>query len=77
LFEKSYLVRQTLNALKAELDPQIFRRIHRSSFANLARVCELHPLFNGESVLILTDGTKRTFSRICKNRFFEHFGKTS
>jgi two-component system LytT family response regulator len=75
--EKSYLIRQTLNALEVELDPQIFTRIHRSTIVNLSRVKELHPLFNGEYILILTDGTKLTLSRNYKTRFFEHFGKIS
>lgn len=75
--EKSYPIRQTLNALEAELDPQIFTRIHRSNIVNLTCVRELHPLFNGEYVLILADGTKLTLSRNYKNRFFKQFGKTS
>jgi two-component system LytT family response regulator len=72
---KSYLLRQTLNALEAELDAQAFARIHRSTIVNLARVRELNPLFNGEYVLILVNGTKLTLSRNYKNRFFEQFGK--
>ncbi|HEX8736745.1 MAG TPA: LytTR family DNA-binding domain-containing protein [Pyrinomonadaceae bacterium] len=72
---KSYLLRQTLNVLEAELDPQAFARIHRSTIVNLARVRELNPLFNGEYVLILANGTKLTLSRNYKNRFFEQFGK--
>lgn len=75
--EKSYLIRQTLNALEAELDPQIFTRIHRSTIVNLSRVREIHPLFNDEYVLILTDGTKLTLSRNYRTRFYERFGKTS
>jgi two-component system LytT family response regulator len=70
---KSYLIRQTLNALEAELDPQTFARIHRSTIVNLKLVQELHPLFNGEYMLILSTGTKLTISRNYKNRFFEQF----
>jgi two-component system LytT family response regulator len=73
--EKKYFIRQTLNAVEAELDPQIFARIHRSFMVNLTRVSELHPMFNGEYVLILNDGTKLTLSRNYRDRFFDKFGK--
>lgn len=75
--QKTYLIRQTLNSIEAELDPNIFLRIHRSTIVNLTRVKEIHPLFNGEYILILQNGAKITLSRNYKNRFFEHFGKTS
>jgi two-component system LytT family response regulator len=74
--KKTHLIRQTLNSIEAELDPNIFLRIHRSTIVNLTRVKEIHPLFNGEYVLILQDGNKLTLSRNYKNRFFERFGKT-
>lgn len=74
---KTHLIRQTLNSLEAELNPNIFLRIHRSTIVNLAKVKEIHPLFNGEYVLILHDGTKLTLSRNYKNRFFERFGKAA
>ncbi len=75
--KRSYLIRQTLTAFVAELDPQTFARIHRSYIVNLGRVSELHPLFNGEYVLIMTDGKKLSLSRNYKRRFFEQLGKTS
>lgn len=74
--QKTYLIRQTLNSIEAELDSNIFLRIHRSTIINLTRVKEIHPLFNNEYVLILEDKTKLTLSRNYKNRFFERFGKT-
>lgn len=74
---KNHLIRQTLNSIEAELNPNIFLRIHRSIIVNLTRVKEIHPLFNGEYVLILHDKTKLTLSRNYKNRFFERFGKTA
>lgn len=75
--QKTYLVRQTMNSIEAELDSNIFLRIHRSTIVNLTRVKEIHPLFNNEYVLILEDKTKLTLSRNYKNRFFERFGKTA
>jgi two-component system, LytTR family, response regulator len=73
--EKKYLIRQTLNAVEAEFDPQVFARIHRSCIVNLTCISELHPMFNGEYVLILSDGTKLTLSRNYRDRFFDKFGK--
>lgn len=74
--KKTYLIRQTLNSLEAELNSNTFLRIHRSTIVNLMKVKEIHPLFNGEYVLTLHDGVKLTLSRNYKNRFFERFGKT-
>lgn len=73
---KNHLIRQTLNSIEAELNPNSFLRIHRSIIVNLTRIKEIHPLFNNEYVLILHNGTKLTLSRNYKNRFFERFGKT-
>lgn len=73
--EKKYFIRQTLNAIEAELDPQIFARIHRSFVVNLTYVAELSPMFNGEYALILNDGTKLTLSRNYRDRFFDKFEK--
>ncbi len=73
--EKKYLIRQTLNAVEAELDKQVFARVHRSCIVNLTRISELHPMFNGEYVLILNDKTKLALSRNYRDRFFDKFGK--
>ncbi len=73
--EKKYLIRQTLNAVEAELDPRVFARVHRSYIVNLTCISELHPMFNGEYVLVLGDGTKLTLSRNYRDRFFDKFGK--
>jgi two-component system LytT family response regulator len=73
--KKKYLIRQTLNAVEAELDRQVFTRVHRSYVVNLTRISELHPTFNGEYVIVLVDGTKLTLSRNYRDRFFDKFGK--
>ena len=69
------MVRQTLSAMEAQLDPKKFRRIHRSSIVNVERIKELQPLFNGEHSVHLTDGTKLTLSRNYKDKLFELLGK--
>ena len=69
------MVRQTLNAMEAQLDPKKFKRIHRSAIVNVARIKELQPMFNGEHSVVLEDGTKLTLTRSYKDKLFELLGK--
>ncbi len=69
------MVRQTLSAMEAQLDPTKFRRVHRSAIVNVERITELQPLFSGEYSILLQDGTKLTLSRNYKNKLFELLGK--
>ena len=69
------MVRQTLSAMEAQLDPAKFRRVHRSAIVNVERIAELQPLFSGEYSILLQDGTKLTLSRNYKDKLFELLGK--
>ena len=69
------MVRQTLTAMEAQLDPAKFRRIHRSTIVNVERIAELQPLFSGEYSLLLQDGTKLTLSRNYRDKLFDLLGK--
>ena len=60
---ESHLVRETLQSLEDRLDPSRFLRIHRSTLVNLDRIHELHPLFHGDYVVKLVDGTELSLSR--------------
>lgn len=60
---KSHLIRGTMGGLEARLDPSRFLRIHRSTIINVTRVKELHPLFHGEYVITLLDGTRLNSGR--------------
>ena len=60
---KTHLLRQTMNALERQLDPDRFLRIHRSTIVNVDRVKELNRMFNGEYEVLLVDGTTLTLSR--------------
>ena len=64
----SYVVRETLSQLQSKLDPEKFVRIHRSTLVNIERVKELHPLFAGDQVVLLHDGTKLQVSRTHRQR---------
>ena len=60
---EKHLIREQLSRLETRLDPQQFARIHRSAIVNLDRVKSLHPLFNGDHILILKDGQELNLSR--------------
>ncbi len=60
---KSYLLRQTMNHLEAQLDPRQFLRIHRSAIVNIHRIKELRAWLWGDYHAILRDGTQLTLSR--------------
>jgi two-component system, LytTR family, response regulator len=61
--QRTYLMRETMKALEARLDPERFLRVHRSAIVHLDRVVRMEPYFHGEYVLTLRDGTKLTSSR--------------
>jgi two-component system, LytTR family, response regulator len=68
---RTYLVRQSLHKLAAALDPDRFVRIHRKTIVNVRRVQELEPMFHGEYVVFLHDGTRLKLSRTFKS----HLGR--
>src|SRR3982751_3825610 len=69
------MVRQTLSAMEAQLDPTKFQRVHRSEIVNVERIAELQPLFSGEYSILLQDGTKLTLSRNYRDKLFDLLGK--
>jgi two-component system, LytTR family, response regulator len=60
---QTHLIRQSMQSFEGRLDPQRFFRVHRSALVNLDRVKEIQPLFKGEHVVILQDGTRLRLSR--------------
>jgi two-component system LytT family response regulator len=60
---KARLMRETLTNLEARLDPETFVRVSRSTIVNADRVRELRPMFNGDFVVVLRDGTEVSASR--------------
>lgn len=60
---KSWLMRETMTALEGKLDPARFLRIHRSTIVAADAIAELEPLFQGDYVVVLRDGTRLTSSR--------------
>ena len=57
------MFRETLTALEEKLAPERFLRISRSIIVNIESVKELQPMFHGEYVVLLRNGTKVTLTR--------------
>jgi two-component system, LytTR family, response regulator len=66
---ESHLLRETMNQLEQRLDPARFVRAHRSAIVNLDRVREILPLFRGDRILVLADGTRVRLSRTHREAF--------
>ncbi len=66
---ESHLLRDSMDEIERQLDPQQFFRVHRSAIVNLARVREIHPLFRGDCELKLADGTAVRLSRNRRREF--------
>jgi two-component system, LytTR family, response regulator len=60
---KRHLMRETMASLEARLDPERFVRVSRSAIVNADRVRELRPMFNGDVVVVLRDGTEVSAGR--------------
>jgi two-component system LytT family response regulator len=60
---ESFLHREPLRVLEAELDPARFVRIHRSVIVQRAAVSELRPLSGGDYLVVLRDGESLRLSR--------------
>ncbi len=61
--KENHILRETLSALEAQLDPMKFLRVSRSAIVNLDRVKELQPMFKGEHVLVLHTGKRLAMTR--------------
>ena len=62
--KESHLLRETMNSTEERLASKKFLRVSRSTIVNLERITEWQPLFHGDSVVILRDGTRLTVSRV-------------
>ena len=71
---ETHRLRGTLAALATRLDPARFARIHRSTIVNVERVREVQPWFRGESVLLLSDGTRLSVGRTYREAFLLMLG---
>ena len=72
---ETHLLRETMAAMEGRLPAEKFFRISRSTIVNVERIKELQPLFHGEYVVILRNGTKLTLSRTYRDRLNQLLGK--
>ncbi|MEW6160198.1 MAG: LytTR family DNA-binding domain-containing protein [Verrucomicrobiota bacterium] len=72
---ESHLHRETMTALETLLPAKRFLRISRSTIVNVDRIRELQPLFHGDYVVILKNGTKLTLSRNYREKLNFLLGK--
>jgi two-component system LytT family response regulator len=66
--KQCYLLRGRISALEKSLPPDQFFRVHRSTIVNLDRIKEFKPLFKGEGLIVLKDGTQLSASRSCSQK---------
>jgi two-component system LytT family response regulator len=70
-----YLHRSTMKDLERELNPAEFIHIHRSTLVRLARIREIQPYFQGDSVVVLHDGTRLKLARGCREQLETALGR--
>jgi len=68
------LLRQSLNAFEAQLDPRRFARVHRSAIVNVGRIRELQPMFHGEFVALMASGARVKVSRTYRGALMKALG---
>jgi two-component system LytT family response regulator len=72
-----HALRESMAELEQELDPGRFLRISRSVIVNLDRIQEIQPWFQGDYVLILSDGTKLTSTRGYRDNMRRLLGRSA
>ncbi len=72
-----HALRESMAELEQELDPARFLRISRSAIVNLDRIQEVQPWFQGDYVLILTDGTRLTSTRGYRDNMRRLLGRSA
>lgn len=72
---RAFLLRENLSHIASALDPATFCRIHRSTIVNVDRIQSVEPLFRGEYVVLLHDGTKLTSGRSYRGNLHAVMGK--
>jgi two-component system, LytTR family, response regulator len=72
-----HALRESMAELEQELDSVRFVRISRSVIVNLDRIQEIQPWFQGDYVLILTDGTRLTSTRGYRDNMRKLLGRSA
>jgi two-component system, LytTR family, response regulator len=72
---ETYLTRQTMNRIEAQLAAARFVRVHRSTIVNVECIREIHSLPGGDHAIALRDGTQVTLSRGYRERLESALGQ--
>ena len=67
------MVRETITSMEQRLSPHGFLRVQRGTLVRMERVHELEPLFHGEYVVRLKDGTRLVSGRTYRKKIQEAF----
>lgn len=73
--DRSYVSRQTIQSVVEELSPEHFVRTSRSIIVRKNAVSEVKPLFHGDHVILLIDGTELALSRNYRESFFSEMAR--
>jgi two-component system LytT family response regulator len=71
---KSHLLRRSMSELERDLDPEAFCRVHRSTIVNLDRVRNIRTGEDGESEILLENGTTLRVSRSFRKQLQARLG---
>ncbi|MBM3835338.1 MAG: response regulator transcription factor [Verrucomicrobia bacterium] len=74
--KECHLHRETMSSLEERLAPDKFLRISRSTIVNVERIKELQPMFHGDYVVILRNGTRLSLSRNYRDKLNQLLGRT-
>lgn len=72
---ESWLTRQTMNRIEAQLGTPRFVRVHRSTIVNVECIKEIHSMPGGDHTIALRDGTHVTLSRSYRERLEAALGQ--
>lgn len=64
----SHLLRLSIRAFEARVDPEQFVRVHRSALVRTTRITEIRRLISGQREIVLRDGTRITSGRVYAKR---------
>ncbi|HET9985841.1 MAG TPA: LytTR family DNA-binding domain-containing protein [Longimicrobiales bacterium] len=66
--ERTYMIRSGINELEGRLSPRLFCRIHRSLLVRRDLIKEIAPIYQGEYIVVLENGTRLQSSRAYRGR---------
>ncbi len=61
--DKTHILRETMKNMDKRLDPDVFKRIHRSTIVNIQMIEKLQPAAGGKYIITLTNGSELQASR--------------